>query len=564
MKKLYYIAISLILFMRFPTTSLSDEPASTTKIASSRVTFEQLLNASEQPTNWLTYSGQYSSQRYSKLDQINDANVSELQVKWVRQFPISELFETSPLVVNGAMYVTLPENKVWALDARTGLKLWEYSYDLPQQLSVCCGKINRGLAVLGDTLYMGTLDATLVAIDAKSGNEVWRSKVGEGPDGYSITGAPLIVKDMVITGVGGGEYGIRGFVDAYDAVTGKRRWRRYTIPGPGEPGHETWEGNSWKIGGSPTWMTGSYDPELDLLYWGVGNPGPDWNGDVRKGDNLYSDCVLALDPDSGEIKWHFQFTPHDVHDWDACQIPVLVDTKYDGEARKLMLWANRNAFYYVLDRETGEFLHATNFAKQTWAEKIDEKGRPVRVPGMLPSKDGVWVYPDVGGAANWFSPTYSPKSELFYVMAFDGAGEYFITEDPKYVKGLPFTGGTGSSNEYEEFVNPEYVSAVRALKPMTGKQVWEYRVQPKSTSGLLSTAGNLVFGGTKPGNFFARRDQWQRVVALEYWGVGPCCADNVCGQWKAIRYYRGRKCAFHLRIVNVYSDQCPHAGCARQ
>ena len=469
----------------------------------SGVTYEELVNATNLPNNWLTYSGQYTGQRYSRLDQIDSQNVAQLKVKWVRQFPIVELFESSPLVVDGVMYVTLPENKLLALDARTGLKYWEYSYDLPNELALCCGKINRGVAALDTTVYMGTLDAHLVAVDSKSGNEIWRTRVGDGPGGYSITGAPLAVKDMVITGVAGGEYGIRGFIDAYDAKTGERRWRRHTIPGPGEPGHETWEGDSWKIGGSPTWMTGSYDPQLDLLYWGVGNPGPDWNGEVRKGDNLFSDCVLALAPDTGEIKWHFQFTPHDVHDWDACQIPVLVDTHHQGKLRRLMLWGNRNAFYYVLDRETGEFLHATSFAKQTWAERIDENGRPIRIPGMLPSKEGVWVYPDVGGAANWYSPTYSPKSNLFYLMAFDGAAEYSITENPKYSKGLPFTGGTGGSNEYEEHVNPDYVSAVRALKPTTGELVWEYRVQPKSTSGLLSTAGNVVFGGTKAGNFFA-------------------------------------------------------------
>jgi alcohol dehydrogenase (cytochrome c) len=235
----------------------------------------------------------------------------------------------------------------------------------------------------------------------------------------------------------------------------------------------------------------------------VGNPGPDWNGEVREGDNLYSDCVLAIDPNTGEIKWHFQFTPHDVHDWDACQVPVLVDIEYQGKPRKLMLFGNRNAFYYVLDRETGEFLHATNFAEQNWAERIDENGRPIRAPGKLPSAEGVLVYPDISGAANWYSPTYSPSTNLFYLMAFDGAAKYFLTEDPKYVPGLPYLGGTGSFNEMEEFLDPEYVSAVRALEPTTGELVWEYPVQPKSTSGLLSTAGNLVFGGTKLGNFFA-------------------------------------------------------------
>ncbi|MEE2739399.1 MAG: PQQ-dependent dehydrogenase, methanol/ethanol family [Planctomycetota bacterium] len=472
-------------------------------IQHSTITSERLVDAGKDPSNWLLYSGQYNSQRFSQLKQIHDGNVEDLRVKWVRQFPITELFETTPLVVDGVMYLTLPENIVWALDAKTGLPFWSYEHPLPDQLSLCCGKVNRGVAILGDTLYMGTLNAELVALDSKSGNVRWTVPVADGTQGFSLTGAPLIVKDMVIVGVGGGEYGIRGFVDAYDANTGKRRWRQHVIPGPGEKGHETWEGDSWKIGGASTWMTGSYDPELDLLYWGIGNPGPDWNGDVRIGDNLYSDCVLAFDTDAGTIKWHFQFTPHDVHDWDACQVPVLVDLPYQGKMRKLMLWGNRNAFYYVLDRVTGEFLHATAFAKQTWAEKIDHTGRPVRIPDTFPTKDGTLVYPDVGGAANWWSPTYSPKTELFYLMAFDGAGTYYLGAEVDHKPGLPFLGGFGTTNEFEEFPDSEYVSAVRALDPTTGNRKWEYRVQAKSTSGLVSTAGNLVFGGTVKGNFFA-------------------------------------------------------------
>lgn len=467
------------------------------------VTYKQILGAAQDTGNWLTYSGQYNGQRFSHLDQINDNNADKLRVKWVRQFPTRTAFETTPLVVDGVMFLTLPENKVWAVDAETGLPYWKYNHGLPPRLALCCGKVNRGLAILGETIYLGTLDAKLVALDSKSGNVRWTQTVAHPGEGYSITGAPLVVKDMVITGVGGGEYGISGFLDAYDASTGERRWRRHTIPGPGEPGHETWEGDSWKVGGSPTWMTGAFDPELNLLYWGVGNPGPDWNGEVRVGDNLYSDCVLAIDPDTGEIKWHFQFTPHDVHDWDACQIPVLVDTDYQGKRRKLMLWANRNAFYYILDRETGEFLSATEFAKQTWAAKIDPAGRPIRIAGKLPTKEGVLVYPDVSGAANWHSPSYSPRTGLYYQMAFDGAATYYMDEVPQYLKGRPFLGGIGLPNEWEEFPDSDYVSAVRALDATTGKRVWQYKVQTKSMSGLLSTAGNIVFGGAAHGNFFA-------------------------------------------------------------
>ena len=467
------------------------------------VTFPQLLDASKNPGNWLTYSGQYNSQRFSRLTQVSDQNAGELRLKWVRQIQTKTAFETSPLVVDGVMFLTLPENKVWAVDAQSGLPYWKYDHGMPGQLAVCCGKVNRGLAILGETLYMGTLDAKLVALDSKSGNVRWIRSVAEPKKGFSITGAPLVVKDMVITGVAGGEYGIRGFLDAYNAQTGERIWRRHTIPGPGEPGHETWDGDSWKVGGAPTWMTGAYDPALNLIYWGVGNPGPDWNGEVRKGDNLYSDCVLAIDADTGKIKWHFQFTPHDVHDWDACQIPILVDREYEGRQRKLLLWANRNAFYYVLDRESGEFLRATQFAKQNWAKKIDKRGRPVRVPGKLPTKDGVLVYPDVSGAANWHSPSYSPQTGLYYQMAFDGAATYYLDEDAEYIPGKLFLGGFGLPNEYEASPKSEYVSALRALDARTGKRLWQYKVQAKAMSGVLSTAGNLVFGGGADGAFFA-------------------------------------------------------------
>jgi alcohol dehydrogenase (cytochrome c) len=475
----------------------------TTSTPQVNVTAEQLVDAADTPQNWLTYSGSYNGQRYSVLDEINTETVADLKLEWVKQFPISEPFECSPLVVGGVMFVTLPENKVRALDARTGLVYWEYNYILPSKLAVCCGKVNRGLAIRGDTLYMGTLDAKLVAIDSVSGREKWIKTVGDPADGFSITAAPLIVKDMVITGVAGGEYGIRGYLDAYDAETGDHRWRSHTIPKPGEDGSETWEGDSWKYGGAPTWMTGSYDPELDLLYWGVGNPGPDWNGEVREGNNLYSDCVLAIHPDDGEVEWFFQFTPHDVHDWDACQIPVLVDMEFHGEQRKLMLFPNRNAFYYVLDRENGDFLHGNAFALQNWAKGLDQNGSPIRIPGRLPSLDGVKVAPDVSGAANWQSPTYSPKTNLIYIMAFDGYGEYFMAEDPERRKGFLFVGGTGVANEFVDKLPQDYVSAVRALNPVTGEKVWDFKVYPKTMSGLVSTAGNVVFGGTRLGNFFA-------------------------------------------------------------
>jgi alcohol dehydrogenase (cytochrome c) len=305
------------------------------------------------------------------------------------------------------------------------------------------------------------------------------------------------VKDKIILGMAGGEYGVRGFLDAYDAKTGKRLWRFWTIPGPGEPGNETWKGDSWKTGSAATWVTGSYDPELNLLYWGTGNPGPDWNGDVRLGDNLYSDALIALDADSGKLKWHFQFTPHDVHDWDATEVPVLLEGEVRGKNRKLVVFPNRNAFYYVLDRITGEFLAGKAYAKQTWAKGLDDNGRPIRQPGTFPSIEGTAVWPSVGGANNWYSPTYSPRTGLLYVAVREGGSVYYIG-DPEYKAGEQFNGGGFRSVPGER----EW-GAVRAYHPPTGEMKWEHKLFSPPWAGLLSTAGNLIFSGTSEGQVYA-------------------------------------------------------------
>ena len=462
------------------------------------VTYDRLVRAADDPGNWLMYSGQYDGQRFSRLDRISRDNVERLELAWVRQLPTLGQVQTSPLVVDGVMYLTTPDNEVYALDAATGHVFWTYRHDQSDTLTLCCGKQSRGVAMLGGRLYMTTLDARLIALDAATGAELWDRRIADNLAGYSMTAAPLVVRDMVVTGTGGGEYGIRGWVDAYDAETGERRWRAYTIPGPGEPGHDTWAGDSWRTGGASTWMTGSYDPALNLIYWGVGNPGPDWNGATRAGDNLYSDSVIAIDADTGEIRWHFQFTPHDVHDWDACQIPVLVDTVFRGRERKLMLWANRNGFFYVLDRENGRFLLAREYAAQTWALGIDDSGRPIRAPDMEPTPEGRLVFPEVNGASNWWSPSFSPATGLFYTMAYDG-GATFYSAEADYEPGKLFVGGGYARDEPVD----TYVSAVRAIDPHTGRRVWEHRVQPKSMSGVMATAGQLVFAGTVAGNFIA-------------------------------------------------------------
>jgi len=479
------------------------------------VTWERLLHAADEPENWLMYSGTLDSQRFSRLDQIHNRNVGELELKWAYQIPQLDRAETTPLVVDGVMFITEAPSNVVAVDAATGRQYWRYNHEMPDDLKFCCGRNNRGVAILGDLLYMSTLDARLVAIDARTGNLVWSKEVADYRAGYSKTAAPLIVKDKVVTGIAGGEYGIRGFLDSYDAATGELEWRTHTIPGPDHPDNQTWAGDSWRTGGSPTWITGAYDPDLNLVYWGTGNPGPDWNGDVRMGDNLYADSALALNGDTGEMEWYFQFTPHDMHDWDAIQVPILADLQMGGGIRKVMMWANRNAFYYTLDRETGEFLVGEPFAQQTWAERLDATGRPIRRPNTNPSVGGTVVSPAVGGGTNWFSPSFSPRTELFYVMAHDSEAEFFI-RDETYEEGSIFLGGGSQSTGPRD----KSVSAVRAIDPKTGARRWEFQVQPRSTAGVLSTAGDLVFSGSVDGYFYALdavsgRELWHIAVGRQ-------------------------------------------------
>jgi alcohol dehydrogenase (cytochrome c) len=351
---------------------------------SAQVTTQRILDAAREPQNWLTYSGTYRSWRYSTLDQINVSNAAALTVRWVFQTGSLGQFETTPLVIDGILYGTGQDNRAFALDARTGRAIWRYQRSLPDKIQACCGMVNRGFAALGSRLFMGTLDAHVIALDSKTGNVVWDVTAADYRAGYVFTVAPLVVKDKIIVGVAGGEYGVRGFVDAYSAETGKRLWRFNTVPGPDEAGHETWQGDSWKTGGAPAWLTGSYDPELNLIYWGTGNPSPSDYGVERKGDNLYSNTMLALDADTGKLKWHYQFTPHDLHDYDSTQVPVLVDEEWQGQPRKLLIQANRNGFLYVLDRTNGQFLQAKPFAEVTWAKEIAALARSARPTGFRP------------------------------------------------------------------------------------------------------------------------------------------------------------------------------------
>ena len=465
--------------------------------AAAQVPFQRIVNAGGEPGNWLTYSGNLEAHRFSPLTQITPGNVAGLKPLWIYQANDSG-FETSPVVVDGIMYITLPSMGVSALDARTGRTLWHWERPLPRDLKTLgFGRVNRGVAVLDDMVYVGTLDAHLVALDAKSGAVRWDTEVADYKLGHCITSAPLAVRDRIVTGISGGEAGIRGFVDAYDAKTGKRVWRFWTIPGPGEPGHESWIGDSWEHGGGSTWVTGSYDADTDTVYWGVGNPGPDWNGDERSGDNLYTCSLVAIDAKTGKLRWHFQFTPHDTHDWDATEIPVLIETTVRGQMRKVVAMANRNAFYYLLDRSTGEFLHGSPYAKQTWAKGLDDGGRPQMIPGMEPSENGTLVYPSLQGATNWFSPSYSPIAKTLYVPVRE-MGAYYYKSEAEYKPGTFFGGGGERA-----LAGDKAYGAIRALDASNGKMKWEFRLLSPPWAGVLSTGGGLVFGGSNEGNFYA-------------------------------------------------------------
>jgi len=481
-------------------------------LLSAQVSYDRLMRAEKEPQNWLTHSGSYTSQRFSALGQITPQNVKTLEQKWVFQAESLQKFETTPLVIDGILYLTQPPNDVVALDARTGRVFWIYQYKPAPDSRPCCGAVNRGLAVLGDTLFMATVDARLVAIDAKNGKPLWITKVADHAAGYAMTLAPLAVKDKVIVGVAGGEFGIRGFLAAYDARTGKEAWRFYTIPGPGEPGHETWpDDDSWQHGGASVWVTGSYDPELNLTYWGIGNPGPDWNPSQRKGANLYADSAVALDADTGKLKWHFQFTPNDPYDYDSVQVPVLADARWDGKMRKLMLWANRNGFFYALDRTNGEFLSGHPFVKVNWASGLDDAGRPL----MTPQPPGTPVYPGVQGGTNWYSPSYSPRTGLFYVSAWEDYASIFINEEVEYRPGQNFTGGRpispivgapspgirgGPINTRTEATGH---GSVMALDIRTGQKKWKFDMTDVTDAGILTTASDLLFTGGREGYFHA-------------------------------------------------------------
>ena len=436
------------------------------------VSFDRLVTSDQEPANWLSYSGTLSGWRHTQLTQITPSNVKNLELAWTWTSAAGAgriVPEATALAVGGVLYTVRPPNDVVALDAATGRERWTFSHAPADYRPAPAYRTNRGLAILGRTLFMGTLDARLLAINVETGTLVWNAAVADSADlscqnrqCYSITHAPLVVKDKVIVGTSGGDGGARGFVAAFDAASGKQVWRFHTIPAPGERGHETWADDSWKTGGAAVWNTGSYDAELNLTYWGTGNPGM---GNQPGTDLLYSNSVVALDADTGSLKWHYQFTPRDSMDWDSTQVPVLADIDWRARPRKVMLFANRNGVFYVLDRVTGEFLSGTPFVQINWLAGFDDKGKPLRTPRTpdVPVKPGAGEM----AAASWYPPSYSPRTGLFYVPVWENSA------DPRY-------------------------GALLALDPRTGNKSWEFRREGSwFSSGALTTASGLVFTGTR-------------------------------------------------------------------
>ena len=471
------------------------------------VTAREILDGlKDDGSRWLTFGGNYSNHRHSPLTQITPQNVTRLVAQWTFQTGTLGNFQATSLLRDNVLYVTGPQNVAWALDARTGRQIWRYRRELPEGLTACCGLVNRGFGMLGDKLFMTTLDAHLLALDMKTGAIVWDVAMEDYRRGYAATIAPLVVKDKVIVGAAGGEYGCRCFIDAYDAQTGKRAWRFYTIPGPGEPGNDTWAGDSWQRGGSSIWVTGAYDPELNLAYFGIGNPGPDYHSESRKGDNLYSDSVVALDVDTGKLRWHYQFTPHDLHDWDSTQVPILADLTIGGQPRKVVMWANRNGFYYTLDRVTGKVIVAKPFVEVNWAKGLDSNGRPILVPGHTPDEKGEFTCPDITGGTNFWPPTFDPRARLFFVNAREVCATYYAWK-PDYTPGERFTGGAGQRAR-----DRRAYGALRAIDPVTGDRQWEFQYPTPSTSGLMTTASGLIFSGDNEGNVLALESRTGKLL----------------------------------------------------
>jgi alcohol dehydrogenase (cytochrome c) len=481
-----------------PFGSFSAAPRSAPNVART-VTFDRLRNARSEPQNWLTYFGAYDGQRFSALDQINSGNVAGLRPAWTFQAaqigltatPATYAFEAAPIVVDGVMYVSGWDGYVWALDAANGRELWRYQHAIPLDTPLCCGNVNRGVAVAQGKVFFATPNGWLVALDATNGSVVWQQAFADVRAGESSTLAPLVVKNLVIVGNSGAEYGVRGHIDAFDMETGRRIWRRYNVPRPGEPGSEAWpsDGDAWARGGGSAWITGTYDADLDLMFWGTGNPAPDFDGSVRRGDNLYTSSVVALDPDDGALRWHYQWTPHDVWDYDGNNENIL----FDLDGRKLLAHFDKNGYLFVLDRTNGQLVRVAPFANATWGRIAPDGDVTVSI---LPTTSGADICPGPAGAKEWTHAAYSPRTRLLYVPVIESCATFTLIPG-EFRESLPYWGGAVSTE------GQAFTGQVKAFDPATGREAWSWRNDKPMVSSLLATAGDLVFAGEPTGEFNA-------------------------------------------------------------
>ena len=488
--------------------------------------------------DWPEYNGDQRGNRYTTMTQITKANVSRLGPRWIAAYPAAgrggapTRLEATPVVVGGLMYVS-NVNECIALDAGTGREVWRFlrqgSTSVPRDAGV-----NRGVAVAGDKVFLETDNAHILAIDRFTGQQVWDSEIADSAQNYFATSAPLTAGDLVVTGVAGGEPGANGMVVAFDQATGKETWRFHVIPKRGEPGSQTWQGKELDHGGGPTWFTGSYDPELDTVYWPSGNPSEEYNGDARPGDNLYSDCILALDRKTGKLKWHYQFTPHDLWDWDSTETSVLVDAPWQGQVRKLMLHADRNGFYYVFDRTDGKLLLARQFLKHvTWASGIGPDGRPIKLPNQEPSDAGTRVCPSQDGATNWYSPSFNPLTGMYYFQTNEKCSIYSKRDQPEWVAGQSYLGGSQRGAP-----DPKPERVLRAIDYQTGADKWAIpQPGPDQTwGGTLSTATGLVFFEEETGSLVAADATSGKVLWTFYANVSNWHASPMTYQFDGKQY----------------------------
>ena len=498
------------------------------------VTFREVTHPAA--GSWPSYNGQLNGNRFSPLDKINKSNIGQLAPQWMFPLPgAPRALQVTPVVVGGVMYVT-SVNEAFALDARSGREIWHYSRPrTPSLAGDAASGINRGVAVLGDRVFLVTDNAHLLSLHRSTGQLMWDVEMADHRENYGATGAPLVVGDLVISGISGGDEGARGFLDAYRAATGERVWRFWTVPAPGEPGGDSWSGDSWKHGCGTTWLTGTYDSESQLLYWPTGNPCPDYDGDVRKGDNLYTSSVVALDPATGKLRWHFQFTPHDVHDWDATETPMLVDAQWRGRPRKLLLQGNRNGFFYVLDRLTGEFLQGTPFVTNiTWASGIGTDGRPILLPNNVPTAEGQRTCPSVAGATNWTSTAFNAATGLYYLFTDESCSIYSLATE-SWKAGQSYYGGTTRRSPADATEK-----SLKAIDIHTGKTAFEIPNVGGGIlgSGLMATAGGLLFYGDGQGAFVAADSSTGKLLwhfnTSQQWKAGPMTYEIDGTQYVAI------------------------------